>query len=89
MIAIQKGTILYARDQGSIWQLFYDRDEDGIEVVHFDHRPFAQFYEGATGRSFYEDYKFGAGRDYVSKQLQGKRIRIAGEPFSETVSLDE
>lgn len=83
------GKILSAQDHGTIWQLLYQVDGDGSDSVYFDHRPFSHFYEGATGRSFSQDYKFGAGREYVSNQLKGLRIRGEGEPFNEMVSLDD
>ena len=83
-----KGKILSAADHGTIWQLFYQRHRDGIEVVTFDHRQFAHFYEGVTGGDFYKDYDFGAGRDYISKRLKGLRIRVEGEPYQETVRLE-
>src|SRR5437016_4680544 len=64
---------------------FNKRDGNGIDTVIFDHRPFAEFYEGVTGSSFLEDYEFGRGRDYVSGQLKGLRVAVDGEPFNETV----
>ena len=67
----------------------YKIDGNGLDVVNFDHRPFADFYEGATGRSFYHDYEFGRGRQYISKQLQGRRISVEDGPFNETVQIDD
>ncbi|MCI0724480.1 MAG: hypothetical protein L0338_36780 [Acidobacteria bacterium] len=89
MIRIPSGKVLAVRDCGSIWQLFYELDGNGLGVVNFDHRPFAHFYEGVTGRDFFRDYAFGAGRDYVSQQLKDLRIVVEGEPFSQTVKLEE
>lgn|GEM_PF-2525113 len=89
MIVIPRGKILSARDCGTVWQLYYELDGDGLGVVNFDHRPFSYFYEGATGRSFYDDYKFGAGREYISKHLRGRRISVEGEPFEEVVRLED
>lgn len=89
VILMPTGKILSAADHGSIWTLAYLADDNTIGTVHFDHRPFTHFYEGATGRSFYRDYQFGAGREYVSSQLKGKRISVEGEPFNETVCLEE
>jgi hypothetical protein len=83
------GKILSARDCGTIWRLLYAIDGGGLGVVNFDHRPFAHFYEGATGRSFLKDYRFGAGREYISKQLKDRRIHVEGEPFNEAVRLEE
>lgn len=83
------GKILSARDCGTIWQLLYEVDGDGLGVVNFDHRPFGHFYKGATGRDFYRDYKFGAGREYISKQLRDRRISVEGEPFNEVVRLED
>lgn len=79
MTNISKGKILAAMDHGSIWQLLYETDGNGLGVVTFDHRPFAEFYEGATGGSFFEDYAFGRGRDYVSRQLKDLRIEYDGD----------
>lgn len=84
-----KGNIEFARDHGTMWQIVYKIDGNGLDSVYFDHRPFGHFYEGATGGSFYEDYRFGAGREYVSKQLKGRRISVEGEPFQETVELED
>lgn len=85
MIPIPRGKILTAVDHGTIWQLWYEKDGNGVDTINFDHRPFAHFYEGATSRSFYKDYRFGAGREYVSKQLEGLRIEYDGD----TVRLEE
>jgi hypothetical protein len=86
---MNKGKIIFAQDHGTVWQLFYQRNRDGIGVVTFDHRPFADFYQGATGRDFYGDYAFGAGRYYISKRLKGIRICVKGEPYQETICLEE
>lgn len=83
------GKILMAADYGTVWQLFYKIDGDGLGLATFDHKPFAHFYEGVTGHSFYEDYNFGAGPEYVSQQLKGKRISVEGEQFNETVRLED
>ena len=83
------GSIISARDHGTIWRLLYEIDGDGLGVVNFDHRPFANFYEGATGRDFFRDYAFAAGREYISKQLKDRRIRVEGEPFNEVVRLED
>ncbi|MGH7771434.1 MAG: hypothetical protein ACREQA_04285 [Candidatus Binatia bacterium] len=89
MICIPKGKILSARDCGTIWQLFYQVDKNGLSVVNFDHRPFAHFYEGVTGRDFFKDYRFGAGRQYVSDQLKDLRIVVEGDSFNQTVKLED
>ena len=83
------GKVLSVQDHGTIWHLLYEIDGDGLGVVNFDHRPFANFYEGATRRSFLKDYRFGAGREYISMQLRDRRIRVEGEPFNEVVRLEE
>lgn len=62
-------------------------EEGGLGTVCFDHRPFAHFYEGTTGRDFFRDYNFGRGRDYISGQLRGLRISVEGEQFSQVVKL--
>lgn len=84
-----RGTILRAWDLGTIWNLFYKIDGDGLDIVTFHHRPFAHFYEGATGADFFKDYVFGAGREYVSERLKGLRISVEGEPFSQVVRLED
>jgi hypothetical protein len=89
VIITSSGRILSASDHGTIWQVLYEIDGDGLGVVNFDHRPFAHFYEGATGRSFFADYAFGQGRAYVSEQLKGRRIRVEGESFNEVVHLED
>jgi hypothetical protein len=86
---VNKGKIISAQDHGTVWQLFYKQSRHGIGVVTFDHRPFADFYQAATGRDFYGDYAFGAGRDYISEHLKGLRVRVDGEPYRETISLEE
>jgi hypothetical protein len=83
------GEIQSAYDGGTVWLLYYKKDEGGVEFVPFDHTPFGYFYEGATGRSFYKDYKFGAGKKYVSDQLRGRRIRVQGEEWEWKVSLED
>lgn len=88
MIDTSRGKILMAADYGSVWQIFYKVDGGLLGLVTFDHRPFASFYEGATHRSFYEDYKFGSGRQFISDRLKGLRISVEGEQFSEVVSLE-
>jgi hypothetical protein len=65
-----RGKILSVEDGGSIWQVFYLPEEGGIDHVVFDWRRFAQFYEGTSGRSFYQDYKFGHGRDVIKGACQ-------------------
>lgn len=89
MISIPSGKILSAIDHGTVWQLLYEIDGDGLGVLNFDHRPFGHFYEAVTGGDFFRDYQFGAGRDYISKQLQGRRISVDGEPFQEVVRLED
>jgi hypothetical protein len=76
---MSSGKIISAQDRGTVWLLYYRVDGNGIENVAFDHRPFAHFYKGLTGESFFHGYQFGAGREYVSKRLEGHRIRVEGE----------
>ncbi len=83
------GVVLEAEDHGTMWSLTYSKDGNGLETVYFAHRPFGDFYEGATGRSFFEDYAFGAGREYVSRKLRGRRVRVDGEFPEQTVMLDD
>ncbi len=86
---MRSGEITYAQDLGTIWILGYKIDGGGEDFIHFDHGCFADLYEGATCRSFYEDYKFGAGRQYISDALRGLRIRIHGEDWERVVSLED
>ena len=83
-----RGKILRADDHGTVWQLWYE-SEARTEVVLFEHRPFAHFYEGATGRSFVRDYNFGAGREYVSNQLKGRCISVESQPYETTVLIED
>ena len=82
------GKILSAQDHGTIWEVAY-RDRDGrVGSVYFDHRPFACFYEGATGRSFFADYRFGGGGELISNGIRGLRIRVEGEFPEQAVELE-
>jgi hypothetical protein len=89
VICTPHGKILSAVDHGTMWNLIYEMDGGGLGMVHFDHRPFAHFYEAVTGKDFFKDYAFGQGREYVSKQLRDKRISVEGEPFNEVVRLED
>ncbi|MDA2912532.1 hypothetical protein MYX77_00980 [Acidobacteriia bacterium AH_259_A11_L15] len=89
MISTSRGKILSAIDHGTIWQLLYQIDGDGLGVVNFDHRPFAHFYEGATDRDFFKDYAFGRGCEYISQRLKGRRISVEGDRFNEVVRLED
>ena len=84
-----RGTIIDAIDQGTIWQLLYKTEQGHALTVEFDHRPFAAFYEGATGRDFFHDYRYGSGFPYVAKMLRGIRISVEGDQFAETVHLED
>ena len=86
---MRRGTVIGADDQGAIWRLIYKQDGNGVGAVVFDHRPFANFYEGVTGSNFFDDYNFGRGRNYVANQLKGLRVAIDGGPFNETVRVEE
>jgi hypothetical protein len=83
------GEILRAQDHGTIWEVVYREGGGKVSSVYFDHRCFAQFYEGTVGGSFYEDYQFGRGAKYVSDQLAGLRIVVEGEPFNQVVRPEE
>lgn len=84
---MSEGKIISAIDHGSVWQLLYEAEGDGIDSLYFDHRPFAGFYEGVTARSFFRDYAFGRGRRLISENLQGIRIHVRGKDFEEVVCL--
>jgi len=80
------GEILSVRDEGTIWQIFYQIDGDGVGVVNFDWRLFAQMYESETGLALDADYQ---STTAVRDHFRGRRIRVDGEPFHETVSFLE
>jgi hypothetical protein len=79
------GEIVTVRDEGTIWQIFYRTESNGVGVVNFDWRMFAQMYESETGRSFTEDYQ---SRGTIQRHLTGLSIRVAGEPFDQTVTFE-
>lgn len=83
-----RGVLLWAEDQGTIWRVFYQA-ERRLHAITFDHRPFADFYEGVTERNFYQDYAFGAGREYVSRQLRGLSISVNEEAAGKVVRLED
>lgn len=85
---MRKGKILAAEDHGTIWRLWYET-EQGVAHIYFDHRQFAHFYEGVTGRSFFKDCGFGKGREYVSQRLKNLCMSVEGEPFSETITPED
>ncbi|MBI4166999.1 MAG: hypothetical protein HY508_14835 [Acidobacteria bacterium] len=80
------GKGISSRDCGTMWQLLYEIDGDGIGVVNFDHRPFTDFYEDATG-AFDDDNKTGGGSEYIWEQLNDLRIREKGGTFRKVVGL--
>lgn len=84
-----RGRIISVEDGGSIWQVFYKQVNEKIENVIFDWRQFADFYEGASGRSFYKDYKFGAGRERIKNYFMGKAIEVEGEGFEKRVRIED
>ena len=77
-----------AEDQGTVWRGFY-KSGRRLHAVTFDHRPFANFYEGATGRSFYDDYAFGSGRKYISRELRGRSISVDETGNGTVVRLED
>ena len=79
--------ILRADDHGTIWILRYQIEGNGDGSVYFDQRSFGHFYEGATQRSFFEDYSFGAGREDISNRLKDIKIQVEGEFPEPTVRL--
>lgn len=84
----QVGEIVAVRDEGTIWQVFYKIDDDGLGVVNFDWRMFAGMYESESGRSFTEDYASERGAAIIQKYFMGRRIRAEGEAFDEKVFFD-
>lgn len=85
----QSGRILEARDHGTIWEIAYRQSDGGTGLISFDHRCFARFYEGAVGRSFFQDYQFGIGAAQISARLEGTGISVEGEPYNQVVRLEE
>ena len=84
-----RGKILSVEDGGSVWQIFYRPEEGGIDHVVFDWRMFSHFYEGTSGRSFYQDYKFGHGRDVIKDYFKGKTLIVEGDDFEESVRVED
>lgn len=83
------GEVTAVRDEGTIWQMFYKIDDNGLGVVNFDWRMLAQMYESESGRSFGEDYEFGDGVAIIQEYFIGRRIRVEGDAFDETVFLED
>ena len=86
---MKRGAITGAQDHGTIWLLEYQGDDHLVGVVPFDHRPFSYFYEHATGRSFFEDYRLGRSRSEVGNRLRGLRISVDEATFPPTVYLED
>ncbi len=81
------GQIVSVEDRGSVWEIFYRLDEGGIDRMVFDWRRLAHFYEGTSGRNFYDDYNFGAGRETIKSHFEGRSLLVEGEEFDERVTL--
>lgn len=81
------GKIIAAQDHGTIWTLAYRTENGRRDCLIFDHRPFAEFYEGVTERNFFKDYAFGRGREFISRQLKGIRICVQGKDYEQVVCL--
>jgi hypothetical protein len=84
-----RGKILEVEDQGTVWSVLYRPEDGGLDRVAFDWRQFANFYEGTSGRSFYRDYCFGAGREGIKNYFQGKILIVDGDDFEERVRLED
>jgi len=80
--------ILSLEDGGTVWSIFYQPEDGGLDRVVFDWRQFAHFYEGTSGRSFYHDYCFGAGREVIKDYFRGKTLIVDGDEFEERVALE-
>ena len=76
-------------DHGTIWQLVYETEDRQRASLYFDHRPFAQFYQAATGHSLYADYQFGAGRAEVYERLRGMSVWVEGEGWEASILPDD
>jgi hypothetical protein len=83
-----KGKILSVEDYGSVWTLYYETPKGKIGQINFDWRMLANFYEGTSGRDFYNDYNFGQGRKSISDYFIGKTISIGDKDGSEYVRLE-
>lgn len=84
-----RGNVLMVKDEGTIWTMVYQPEEGGLDRVVFDWRQFAHFYEGTSGRSFYQDYCFGAGRDAIRSFLRGKTLSVEHEEFGERILFED
>jgi len=84
---MSKGKILAVENGGSIWSIYYQPEEGGIDHVILDWRQFAHFYEGISGRSFYHNYKFGLGRDVIKDYFRGKTIIVVKDEMGAKVKL--
>ena len=82
------GEIIEVRDEGTIWQIVYKIHDNGLGVVNFDWRRLAEMYESETCRSFVKDYEFGDAVAAIQEYFIGRKIRIEGEAFDETVFLE-
>ena len=83
------GEIIGVRDEGTVWQIAYKIDDNGVGVVNCDWRSLAQMYETESGRSFANDYRFGDGVAVIRDCFMGRLIRVEGEPFAEEVSFED
>ncbi len=84
-----RGKILSVEDGGSVWTFFYRTEEGEARYAIFDWRQLSDFYEGTSGRSFYQDYKLGHGRNVIKDYFRGKILILDGEDFKESVSFEE
>jgi len=85
---MSKGKIVSVEDGGSLWFIFYKPRGGRPQRVAFDWRRFADFYEGTSGRSFYHDYKFGAGRDIIEDYFKGKTLLVVDDEEGWKVKLE-
>lgn len=81
----ESGRVVAVRDEGSVWQIIYNKRNGWRGVLSMDHRCFGQMYEAMSGSSFFEVYRFGAGRRDIEAYFKGRTIHVEGEPFSEQV----
>lgn len=83
------GPITSVEDHGTVWLVEYRVRAGGRRSVYFDHRPFSSFYEGVTGRDFFQDYRFGSGAQFIARQLQGRRIGVDDDQGVPTVVVED
>ena len=87
------GSILTATDHCTIWRMILkiettdDEPDQHLATLNWDCRQPKDFYEGTSGRSFYQDYRFGAGRPISENYFRNHPITVEYDPSMKTVFL--